>query len=475
MGTFSSPGKLAAEEKDNSDRAETIFPLEHPWHAASKDLFPSLASAANGRNTHRATQMELHMDRFSQIAADLSLTDAPAVHPVDEAHFQTRQDAARRACVDAGIVWPATILPEGTALYESGTETLKADRARWQKLPDAATGVRVVKAALAAEDRRDFKVPVNELRLDNTARLYRIGRDGQPPPAGYDKHAFRQLVAQTPGCGAGEAPRAFATALLHLDADERADILNRRLPRAEVTTTVRTKLSTNGKRIVRAVLSERYGDVNDIHVADAIESSLNGDARTAKLDYKPGDKRSQFEVIFPSQVPVKTFVVGDVHYAGFTVQNSETGEGALTIRAFMMRAACANLTLAPGDGVSIRHIGNGERLAGQLKAGVMAALGQLDPLIATIQRCAGEDLSFTNKSPSELIAQLAKKYAVSGERAQAWADTYEQSYAQSPTTWGITSAITEAAQGAEWWGAQSGEEAIASEVMGLGLRKALGF
>lgn len=415
------------------------------------------------------------MDRFSQIADDLSITNAPAVHPVEDPNFGTRQDAARRACQDAGIVWPATILPEGTALYESGTATLKADRARWQKLPDAATGVAVVKAALAAEDRRDFMVPVNELRLDNTARLFRVGCDGQPTPAGYDKHAFRQLVAQTPGCGAGEAPRAFATALLHLDADERMNILNRRLPRAKATTTIRTKVSTNGKRIVRAVLSERYGSINDIHVADAIEAALNGGARTAKLDYKPGDQRSQFEVIFPSQVAVKTFVVGDVHYAGISVQNSETGEGSCQIRAFLMRAACANLTLAPGEGVTIRHVGKGERLALQLKAGIMAALGQLDPLISTTQRCAGEDLSFTNKSPTELIAQLAKKYEVSAERGKAWADTYTKSYAQSPTTWGVTSAITEAAQGATWWGAQADEETIASNVMGIGLREALGL
>lgn len=417
-------------------------------------------------------------DRFALIAQDLAGNDvaAPAeAHPTEQ-HYETRQDKARLACQEAGIVWPATILPPGTALYSSGVATLKADRARWAKLPDAHTGIAVVKAALEAEDRRDFAVPVKELRLDcSTGRMHRAGMNGTP--AGYDKHSFRQLVAQTPGCGAGEAPRSFAGALLHLDNDERAAVLNRRLPAAKSSVTLRTKMSHDGSRIVRAVLSEKYGDLNDIHVGEAIEYALNGDAKVAKLDYKPGDSRSQFEVIFPSQVAVKTFVVGDVHYAGIRISNSETGEGTGHVQAFLMRAACANLTLAAGDGVSIRHVGKTERLAGVMKAAVQAALLQLDPMIALIQKSATERVTdFTAKSPSEIIRALAKKYEVSDVTTAEWTKTYESSYAKSPTTWGITSALTEATQrSSDWWGQQADDEDTAKKIMEVGVRKALGF
>lgn len=413
-------------------------------------------------------------NRFRHIAADLA-----EGQPVDEPKFEPRQDAARRACEEAGIVWPATILPPGTALYTSGVDTLKSDRARWAKLPDASTGVRVISAALAAEDRQDVQVKVSELRLmPDTARI--AARVNTPVPAlgtsGYDAHAFRQLVAQIPHCGPGAAPRGFATSLLHLDNDELAAVLNRRLPAATTTVTLRTKMAHSGGRIVRAVLSEKYGDLNDIHVGQALEAVLGDDAREAKLDYKPGDKRSKFEVIFPSHIPVKTFVVGDVHYMGISIENSETGEGSCNVRAFLMRAACANLTLAPGEGVTLRHVGKTERLVGQMRAAVKAAVEQLDPLIALIQRSATERLTdFTAKTPGDIIRALAKKYEIADDRAKTWADTYATKYGESPTTWGITSAITEAAQGASVWTETAEEEHIAADVMAVGVRKALGF
>lgn len=413
-------------------------------------------------------------NRFRHIAADL----AGDKQPVDEPKFETRQDAARRACEEAGIVWPATILPPGTALYTSGVDTLKSDRARWAKLPDASTGVRVISAALAAEDRKDVQVKVSELKLLSTnARLVSSEKAVSPQMgAGYDAHAFRQLVAQIPNCGPGEAPRGFATSLLHLDNDELAAVLNRRLPAATTTVTLRTKMAHSGGRIVRAVLSEKYGDLNDIHVGQALEAVLGDDAREAKLDYKPGDKRSKFEVIFPSHIPVKTFVVGDVHYMGISIENSETGEGSCNVRAFLMRAACANLTLAPGEGVTLRHVGKTERLVGQMRAAVKAAVEQLDPLIALIQQSAGERLTdFTAKTPGDIIRALAKKYEIADDRAKTWADTYATKYGESPTTWGITSAITEAAQGASVWTETAEEEHIAADVMAVGVRKALGF
>lgn len=417
-------------------------------------------------------------------ALDIDFSTAkgtPATH-ITEARFETRQEAARRACEEVGIVWPQTILPPGTALYTSGLDVLKADRARWAKLPDAHTGVRVIKAALAAEQREDFVVPVKTLGLNSSNARLGARESGANAAlasgAGYDAHAFRQLVAQTPGFGAGEAPRSFAGALLHLDADERAAVMNRRLPAAKSNITLRTKMSHNGQRIVRAMLSEKYGDLNDIHVGEALEHALgDGLSREARLDYKPGDKQSRFEVFFPSQVAINTFVVGDVHYAGLIVENSETGEGACNVRAFLMRAACANMTLAPGLGVSIRHIGKSERLLGSLKAAVTSALNQIDPLIAVIQKSASEQLTdITARSPSDILRSLAKKYEVKADRAQSWVTTFEAKYADTPaSTYTLTAAITDAAQSNGWWGDTAVEEEIAANVMQTGVRKALGF
>ena len=122
--------------------------------------------------------------------------------------FDTRQERARQACEAAGITWPGTWLPEGTALYQSGADKLRGDRARWRALPDAATAVPLVAEALAAEEPRDFTVSVGKLRLDERdGRLRAAGSDPGTPGLGYSDHAFRQLVQQVPGLRASEAPR----------------------------------------------------------------------------------------------------------------------------------------------------------------------------------------------------------------------------------------------------------------------------
>jgi hypothetical protein len=378
----------------------------------------------------------------------------PVVPALDE-NFITRQEAARLAAVGVGIEWPKTILPEGTALYESGVQKLKADRARWQRLPFAADAIPVITAALVAEDRRDDKVKVKELYVQpaDGSVLYIPENSDQHVALGYDRHAFSQLVAQT---NLKDGPRGTAATLLFLDPTERAQVLNSRLPASEAIVTARTKVTHNGHRVARAFLSQRYADINDIHVAEALQGALNGDAKVARLDYKPGDERSRFEVIFPSEIPVETFRVGDVHYAVLTVDNSETGEGSLKVTAGLLRAACANLTLAGGS-VSIRHAGNAENRRAQTRLAIKEALALLDPLVQAITVSARTVIP-DNESASSIIEQLAKKYELREERAQAWLNTYEAGYSHSPTVWGLSSALTESAQSLDWWTEQAAED-----------------
>jgi Domain of unknown function (DUF932) len=415
------------------------------------------------------------MAEFSNFEIPASRSTIPAN---DENHV-TRQEAARLAAVSEGFNFPATILPPGTALYDSGNSKLKSDRARWAKLPAAQSGLKVIKSALAAEDRRDIAdVPVADLRLHaENGRLYRQSKNRPDLASGYDSHAFRQLLGMVPGCGAGAAPRGFASALLYLTDAERARIVNDRIGNSgDRTVMLRTKLSHSGARVVRAVLSEKYADVSDLHVAEGIEGALNGSGATVKLDYKPGDSLSQFEMIWPSEVPVKTFRVGDVHYGFVAITNSETGQGSLRIRPGLMRVACANLTLAAGEGVEVtlRHSGNPERVRTAMRAAIAQAAAQIEPLAMAIQQSAQERIGdLTSKGPGEILAALAKKFGVHETRAAEWTKVYEAKYSMSPTTWGLTSAITEAAQQQDWWVTQQEEEEVAAKVIHLGLRQTL--
>jgi hypothetical protein len=402
--------------------------------------------------------------------AKAAVQKSPQSTLLNENH-ETRQEEARRRAEAVGIRWPGTILPPGTALYESGVDKLTADRARWAKLPSAGDALPAVAAALEAEDRQDVTLPTAELRLHETnGRLYRVGKE-KIAPSGYNSHAFRQLVGQVPGMRAGEAPRGFASALLYLSDAERAEIVNRRIHKADKTALLRTKLTHNGQRVVRAVLSERYADVTDLHVAAAVQASLNGGAQSIKLDYRPGEDASQFELIFPSKIPVKTFKVGDLHYGYVEVRNNEIGSGSIEIVPGLFRAACANLTLSSGEGVrvSIRHVGDAHKVMRQMRAAIQQAVAQIEPLVHDVEEAAGIEV---DGSIVDLMSKIAKKFSADSSAPTRWLKRFEASYTlpgYQPTLWGVTSAITEAAQSAGSWRQQQAEEEIAAVLIHKGL------
>ena len=413
--------------------------------------------------------MEYDMESNIIVAGDVKVErDEAPVHPLDDQNHVTRQEYARQQCLAAGLTWPGTILPPGTALYDSGIDQLRSDRQLWKSKPDARTAVLLISAALEAEDRADYRCEVKNLRLrEDNGRIASVKtyKDADKTGMGYSPHSFRQVIQQIPALAAAKAPRGMTSALLYLSDSERAEIVNARIEKAEMSLTLRTKLSHNGQRIIRAGLSEKYGDVSDIHVGDAIVSALNGRGSTVKLDYKPGDSRSRFELIFPSELPIKTFRVGDVHYAMLSIKNSETGEGSIEIQASVLRAACANLTLSTGKGITQRiiHVGDSDNLRNKVKAAIMAAEAQLMPLIAAIQKSAETPVSYT---PGDLIAKLAKALNVPTDRARDWQDTLEHKYLPEVgmTTWAVTNAITDSAQRASNWVNQEREELIAARI-----------
>lgn len=375
----------------------------------------------------------------------------------------SRQDAARKACEAAGIVWPGTILPPGTALYTSGADKLESDRAAWKRLPLAGEVIGLVEAALRAEDRQDYAVKVQNVRLrPRDGRLVKLGHEDRPG-LGYSPHTLRQLVQQVSPLD--DAPRGFTSALVYLSDQERAEILNRRLARMTDGPDIimRTRLPHSGdtrSRIARAALSEIYGSVTDADIAVALGRILQGDT-TGRLDYKPGDTRSRFEVIWPAEIPVQTFVVGDVHYAALSIGNSETGQGGLRICPAVIRAACANLTISTGEGteVVIRHVGDSAVLMGRLQRAIRAALDDMEPLLQAITLSARVPL--TRWEPAKAFAAIAARYALPRAAADAWGDVYAASHYPA-TAWGLSNAITEAAHSRDTWADSAEWERVGS-------------
>jgi len=354
---------------------------------------------------------------------------------------------------------------------------LKSDRAAWRRLPIAGEVVGLVSDALAAEDRKDYPQHVEGLRLrESDGRLVRVQNLGNPeaPGLGYGPHTLRQLVQQVDPFD--DAPRGFASALLYLSDQERARIMNERLAKTnpETEVTLRTRLPHSGDgRIARAALSRIYGSVTDHDIAGALGEVLSGDG-TGRLDYKPGDQKSRFEVIWPSEIPVETFVVGDVHYACLSITNSETGEGSLRIAPAVVRARCANLTLSVGEGteVTIRHIGDEDALLHRLKKAIRSAVDDLEPLLAVISASARIPLgeAWTVKKALEAIG---RKYRLPGDAPRLWIAQHEAS-AYPETVWGLSAAISESAHKRDTWGDAAEWERVGSEVQALAVKVARG-
>lgn len=395
--------------------------------------------------------------------------------PVALRDFATRTAAAREACVRAGIDWPETLRTPGEALYASGYETIRAHRERIERNPLAAKALPLVVSALEAQDRRDLTVDLRDLSLDPATARIRHALQRAEDGAIYSKHAFRQLVGLVPALSGTSTPQNVAGVLGFLRPAERAAIVNARVlempAAASQKVMLRLRRGDDDSELVRAILSEKYADVSDLHVARALlaSSDLVGDGR---LDYKPGDSHSRFEIVWPSEIPIETMRVADVHKAFVQVENSETGQGSVIVRGGVICVNCYNATLVEGAGVEVaiklRHVGDAEVLRGKLTAAVRAAALQVEPLLSAIQVSARTRIPGDQK-PADVFAKLARKFGVTAARAQAWGEVYDSRYAgqDAPggTAWGISSAITEAAQDRPWWKAQAEEEEVGSAVV----------
>lgn len=377
------------------------------------------------------------------------------------ADYGTRAETCRQAALDAGLAWPKTYVPENSALIQSGTDKLRSDRQRWASRPHIREGAKIVVDALAAQRPFDKQIKIKDLRMNAvTGKITSVDKIDKPGSA-YSDHAFRQLIDKIPNVKAlGKGAAGF---LLNLSGKERAEILNARIASSEAKATLRGKFTHDGTPYLRAVLSERYGDIPDTTIAAALAASI--DVWDARLDYKPGDDRSKFEVIFSSQVAVETFRVGDLHYVTLSIENSETGLGKYKIRGGLARAACYNLTLNHSEGteVDVRHIGSTERVQREMRNSINQELAKIEGLIATIQIAA--KIPMLDLPPSEIMKRIAQKFSMGENRASAWTETFERNYLPNKTLWSITSAITEAAQNQDAWWNTLAEEKVAAEVL----------
>jgi hypothetical protein len=152
------------------------------------------------------------------------------------------------------------------------------------------------------------------------------------------------------------------------------------------------------------------------------------------------DDYSHLRIIFPKEVTEAR--VGDPLMTGLNITNSETGCRAVHVDALVYRLACSNgLVRAEASGrTTIRHIGQTDRL----KDAMAIAIRDAKENAYLLARQFRDTVSHRLADPPAALEAFAKEVELTREQLQAALDAYAAE--PDPTVFGITNAITRAAQ-----------------------------
>jgi len=107
---------------------------------------------------------------------------------------------------------------------------------------------------------------------------------------------------------------------------------------------------------VRAVLSDRYNRIENGDIARVVLPVLMDKANELRpIACEVTEKRLYMQ--FVSERVKGDVKVGDAVQAGVTISNSETGHGAVSVRAMVWRLWCKNGAIAPDGNFRAHHVG----------------------------------------------------------------------------------------------------------------------
>ena len=216
-------------------------------------------------------------------------------------------------------------------------------------------------------------------------------------------------------------------------------------------------------RVVRALLSGRYEPFDDLDLLRSLEGLPRIDEAVVRwMDVN--DLTSHVRLSWPEErVALR---VGDEVERGVHISNSEVGARSVRIEPLVYRLVCTNGMIAPRKmgGYSIRHVGKGERVRQLVREAIDDVFGATQELIGKFQ----EALTSAIDQPVDELSALAK----AGQLTEAQFKDVLNAYLVEPeaTKYGVTNAVTLAAQGQDDPVTRTDMEALAGRyVSGLRL------
>ena len=299
-----------------------------------------------------------------------------------------------------------------------------------------------------ANYKRDIVKPESEIRLQDIDTLV----DGMPiNDAGLS--SLRTLIGMPSSVLSYLTDNGYseiASKLLNEGMDKRADSwdFSGKKPREA---RVRVRHDDNGNDVIRAIVSERYGVIDNHEAIEMIVNSLPTltDALASHITHDGDDMFGN--VLLPDNMKSEP----DSDYGvGISFRNSEIRNSTFKVSPFLFRAICLNGMIWGRQDSAIqinqRHMGkiNTQELQEQVRTAIAVALTQGNAMLTLLGH--SKQVKVNNALP--VIAQLTRDAKMTMEQGKAWHKGYLETLQETKgdvaenTAFGIVNGLTRSAQ-----------------------------
>jgi hypothetical protein len=235
---------------------------------------------------------------------------------------------------------------------------------------------------------------------------------------------------------------------------------------------VRTRHDDDGNPVARAIVSERYGVIDNLEAMEMIIDALpSKDAiKDALASHLHNDGDDMFgNLLLPDHIKSEP----DSDYGvGIAFRNSEVRNSTFKVSPFLFRAICLNGMIWGRQNSDIRvnqrHMGNIDKqeLRNEVRRAIVVALSQGNDLLTLL----GHSKQVEVRNPEQVIAQLARDNKMTIAQGKLWHKGYLESLAErsghehDKTAFGIVNGLTRSAQ--EYTGSMREQmETVASAIL----------
>ena len=217
---------------------------------------------------------------------------------------------------------------------------------------------------------------------------------------------------------------------------------------------VRTRHDDDGNPVARAIVSERYGVIDNLEAMEMIIDALpSKDAiKDALASHLHNDGDDMFgNLLLPDNIKSEP----DSDYGvGIAFRNSEVRNSTFKVSPFLFRAICLNGMIWGRQDSSIkvnqRHMGNIDKqeLREEVRRAIVVALSQGNDLLTLLGHSKHVDVN----NPEQVIAQLSRDNKMTIAQGKLWHKGYLESlqeasgHSHDRTAFGIVNGLTRSAQ-----------------------------